>query len=141
MSKWRAIKGPSYPSHLVGHLVAQVLVGGVEGPVAHQVPHDLVGVAAPDVPRVRQEHQVQLGLLIQLQDLEDEVPTVQGIRTSTKLDQVPFGRQALLQELEVVPLKVLERRVSQELQPPQSRQGLLRWLPGAPFVLLVLLGL
>ena len=51
--------------------MAQVLVDVIQGPAAHQVPHDLVGMASPDVPRLRQEHQIQLGLLIQLQDLED----------------------------------------------------------------------
>ena len=60
----------SCQTHLIGHLIAQVLVHVIQGPVAHQVPHDLVGMASPDVPRLRQEHQVQFGLLIQLQDLE-----------------------------------------------------------------------
>ena len=130
MASRRAIKVPSCPSHLIGHLVAEVLVGVNQGPVAHQVPHELVGMASPDVPRMHQEHQVQLGLLIQLQDLEDEVPKVQGLNIKTKLDDEPLGRQALMQELEVVPLEVLERRVLQELQPPQGRQGHFRWLPG-----------
>ena len=136
MSCRRAIKLPSCMSHCIGHLVAQVLVGVLQGPSAHQVPHDLVGMASSDVPRMRQEHQVQLGLLIQLQDLEDEVPKVQGLIINTKLDRVPLGRQALVQELEVVPLKMLKRRVIQVLQPPQGRQGHFRWLPGFPNVLL-----
>ena len=62
---------PSCQTHCIGHLIAQVLVHVLQGPIAHQVPHDLVGMASPDFSRLHQEHQVHLGLLIQLQDLED----------------------------------------------------------------------
>ena len=125
----RAIKVLSCPSNCIGHLMAQVLVFVIQGPNAHQVPHDLVGPASPDVPRLRKEHQVQLGLVVQLQDLEDEVPKLQGILITFELDLVPIGREALSQELEVVPLEVPKGRVLQELHPPQGRQGPLRWHP------------
>ena len=120
----------SCPSHLIGHLMAQVLVGDIQGPVAHQVPHELVRLASPDVATLRKEDQVQLGLLVQLQHFEDEAPKVPCLVIDTELDRVPLVCQALMQELEVVPLEVLEGRVVQELQPPQGRQGHCRSLPG-----------
>ena len=134
------IKGLSRVPHLIRDLVAEVLVVGPQGPLGHKVPHEPVCIGTTNVARVRKEHEVQHGLVIKLQDLEDEVPKVQRILAMAKLDEVSFPREVLMQELEVVPLKVLEGRAIKELEPPKGREGLCRWNPG-PLTLLLLLGL
>lgn len=59
--------------------MAEVLIGRVHSPRGEELPEDLVGSGPPHKPRLGQEHEVHLGLLVELQDLEDEQPFLEGL--------------------------------------------------------------
>ena len=73
---------------------------------------------------MRQEEHVDLGFPVKLEGLEDEVPQAEGLIVALGLEDPPVVREALLDEVQVVPLEVLEGRVLDVLQPPQGREGL-----------------
>ena len=54
MSPGRPFHVISGPVDLIGDLVAEVLVGGLQGPVGHEVPEDLVGIGPSHRTRLSQ---------------------------------------------------------------------------------------
>ena len=68
------VEGPPAPFDLVGHLVREVLVAIDKGPGAHEVPHELIGNASAHEARLSEEHDVHLGLSVQLEHEEHLVP-------------------------------------------------------------------
>ena len=110
------------PVDLRGHLVREVLIARIQGPLAQEVPQDLIGHGTAHEARVRQEHHVDLRFPVELEDPEDEVPQAEGLIVALGLEDPPVVREALLDEAQVVPLEVLEGRVLRVLQPPQGRE-------------------
>ena len=86
---------------------------------------------------MRQEEHVDLGFPVKLEVPADEVQQAEGVIVASGLEDPPVVREALFDELQVMPLEELEGRVLDVLQPPQGREGLgfictVRGTTGAP---------
>ena len=108
------------PVDLIGDLVAEVPVGPLQGPIGHEVPEDLVGIGPSHRTTLSQDEQVQLALLVQLQDLEDLPPKLQGLEVHPEHEGRPIGGEVLVQELQVVVLPPGPCRIPQVLQPSKG---------------------
>ena len=115
-----AVECPSSPFDLLAHHVAEVLMGLVEGQLAEEHPHDLVGMCAPDDARLGEDHHVHLGFAVDAEGQEDLVPEVGGVGIGAPLDEVPLVGEAHLDELEVLPLEGLGLREVEVLDPAQG---------------------
>eukprot|EP00959_Pyramimonas_sp_CCMP1952_P407556 8541602-Pyramimonas_sp.AAC.1 len=73
----------------------EVKVFGPEGPVAQDLPHDLVGLRAPSLARDCEEHELHLGRLVQLEYQEYFEPRTESARAHVALDDVPPMRETV----------------------------------------------
>ena len=125
----RAVEGPALPFDIGGQLPAEVLMDFAEGPIAEHKPHNMVGGGPSDDARVGEEHHVRLGLAVDVEGHEDLAPEERCRPTKAPLDDVPIVGEALLDELEVQPLEVLECWSIAMVQPPEGREVLMEGLP------------
>ena len=121
----RAVEGPALPFDIGGQLPAEVLMDFAEGPIAEHKPHNMVGGGPSDDARVGEEHHVRLGLAVDVEGHEDLAPEERCRPTKAPLDDVPIVGEALLDELEVQPLEVLECWSIAMVQPPEGREVLM----------------
>ena len=77
-----------------------------------------------------QAQQVQLGLLVKLQDLEDLPPKLLGLMVHPKHQLLPIVGEHLVQELEVVALPPFPTRITKVLEPAKCSELVLRRFVG-----------
>ena len=82
-----------------------------------------------------EEHEVQPGLPIKLEDHGEVPDELEGLRASASLDEPPILRQGLVQVLEVVVLIKPPRRGPHVPEPAQGREALFWRLILTVFVL------
>ena len=83
VTPWWPVEGPSCPTDLRGYLVVEVLVGGVEGPIRHDVPEELVRLGPANDARLGEEQEVNSGLIVELEDPHDRQPLIEGLVVHT----------------------------------------------------------
>ena len=125
MSGRRAVDVPALPFHMVGHLAAEVLMVFVEGPVAQEEPHRVVGIGPADLAGLGEEHEVHLGLAVDVEAQEDLEPEVHCVLIIAPLDDVPLVGEAPMEELVVTPLEVPPCWSIEVLHPPEGREALM----------------
>ena len=103
--------------------MAQVLIGGVQGPIGAEVPYDVVRNGPPNQSTLGQEGQVHSGLIVELKGLAHVHLFQQGIRSNTPLYALPFIGESIVEELEVLMFKVLPTKYLHMPQPTQCGQG------------------
>ena len=96
MAPRRPVDAPARLVHHGGALVAELLVGPLDGPDGQELPEDLVGLAPAHSALVGQQHDVQGCLAVQLEDPKDGQPAREGLIVVAGLDQGPLCREALL---------------------------------------------
>ena len=99
MSVRRAVDVPALPFHMVGRLAAEVLMVFFEGPVAQEEPHRVVGIGPADLAGLGEEHEVHLGLAVDVEAPEDLEPEVHCVLIIAPFDDVPLVGQAPMEEL------------------------------------------
>ena len=104
----RAVEVPARVANHGGHLVREVLILRLEGRGREDLPEDLVGLSAPRLPQVRQEHEVLAGPLVELEGHEDVHPEGHGGRPDTALHGAPRLRDGPVDPLEEPVLEVPE---------------------------------
>jgi len=116
----RPVEVPPGPPNQARNLVREVLVLRLEGPVGEDLPEDLVGLAAPDLSGVAEEHEVHLCLPVELEDHEDSLPLQEGLLVHPSLEEHPPNCEALPDEPEVLELVEGEVAVVDELEVPEG---------------------
>ena len=115
------LEGSPGPPALVADLAAEVQVSRISCPCAQQFPHELVGQRPSYDACVVEEHHVDAGLAVELEDLEYGNDLVHGLRAGSTLELQPIFSQALVKKREVVPLKPCEFRAAVVLEVPKGR--------------------
>ena len=87
--------------------VRKVLVVLLQGVNCQELPQDLVRVGPAHSATVDQKEQVPLGLGVNLQEVQDLQPLVQGLPVVATLQDLPLLGEDLLQGLLVVVLPVV----------------------------------
>ena len=100
----------------------EVPVGGIEGPVCHEGPEDLVGLGAAWESGLRQEHQVHASPAIEVNEVHHAQPLVSGVVVTPAQQNVELVGQEVLEGLEAHPFPVKELRIIRCLEAPQGRQ-------------------
>ena len=113
---------PSRGPHEVRHLAREVPVVVVEGPVRQHLPEDRIGLRPARLTAVSEEHDVPDGLLVELEDLEDHLPHVEGLVIMTALHEEPIDREGLVDERQVLPLVPPPAPVADPLEVPEGRE-------------------
>ena len=85
MVGWRLVKCPSKPPHFRRYLMVEVLVGGAKGPVGAEVAEEVVRMGPPNQSTLGQEEQVHFCLPVEVKDLANVHPLLQGLRSHTPL--------------------------------------------------------
>ncbi len=102
---------------------AEVQVSRISCPGAQQFPHDLVGQRPSHDACLVEEHEVDAGLAVELEDLEYVNDLVHGLRAGSALEVHPIFSQRLGKKLEVVALKPCELRAAVVLEVPKGRHA------------------
>ena len=74
-------------------------------------------MCSADLAALSKEQKVPAALGVELEELEDLLPQVEGLDVQAELDLRPMLCQGLVDDLQVMVLEVLEGRLLQELQP------------------------
>ena len=122
MTSWGTVELQSGASAGTGDLGTEVPVGGIDGPLCHEGPEDLVGLGAAWESGLRQEHQVHASPAVEVNEVHHAEPLVRGVVVTLAQQDVELVGQEVLEGLEAHPFPVLPVRVIRCLEAPQGRQ-------------------
>ena len=118
METRRPVDVPARIVHHGGALVAELLVGPLDGPEGHELPEDLVGLAPAHAALVGQQHEVEGGFAVQLEDPKYGQPEREGLIVVAALDQGPLCRERVLDpDEEPMLVEVLGRMIGVHQDP------------------------